>query len=107
MKGSTLLQGEIMVIEQVYTDHFLKCSLEPNSDYKASLDNANSSLFKSWSPGVGWGHNKENHFYWKKSSPGPVDQFQSKLVQIIPGRRELKLFQRKGQWLFSPKKTYY
>jgi hypothetical protein len=37
---------------------------------KASLFSSDSSLYKSWSPGVGWGHNGENHFYkclyWKK-----------------------------------------
>jgi hypothetical protein len=36
---------------------------------KASRYSANSRLYKSWSPGVRWGHNEEKHFsicqYWK------------------------------------------
>jgi hypothetical protein len=51
--------------------------------------NVDSELFTSWSPGVGRGHNRENHNYiclWKKSSsPETAGQFQSSLVQIILG----------------------
>jgi hypothetical protein len=52
--------------------------------------NVDSELFTSWSPGVGRGHNRENHIYiclyWKQSSsPEPAGQFQSNLVQIILG----------------------
>jgi hypothetical protein len=40
-----------------------------------------SSLFKSWSLGVGWGHNKENHstcvYIEKRSFSEPAAQFQS------------------------------
>jgi hypothetical protein len=73
---------------------------------KAFWYNVNSSLFKSWSPGVRRGHNKKNHMYmclhWKQSSsPQPASQFQSNLVQIILGWKELKIVQKKGQVLFQ------
>jgi hypothetical protein len=57
---------------------------------KAFRYNVDSNLFKLWSPGVGRGHNTENHIYkclyWKKkSSPEPAGQFQSNLVHINLG----------------------
>jgi hypothetical protein len=57
--------------------------------------NVDSSLYKSRSPGVGRGKNKENHIYtclyWKKKSspPEPASQFQSNFVQSILGWKEL------------------
>jgi hypothetical protein len=47
---------------------------------KAFLYNADSSFLKSWSPGVGRGHNRENHIFSyvfiekkKSSPPEPAD----------------------------------
>jgi hypothetical protein len=37
----------------------------------------------------------------KKSTPEPGDQFQSNLVEIILGCKELEIFQKKGQVLFQ------
>jgi hypothetical protein len=50
---------------------------------KAFCYNVNSELFTSWSPGVGRGHNRENHIYMclnkKKISPEPARPISIKL----------------------------
>jgi hypothetical protein len=65
---------------------------------KASWYNVYSELFTSWSLGVRWGHNRENHIYmclnWKKSSspePDQQDNFNQILYKSSLGKGNSKL----------------
>jgi hypothetical protein len=49
---------------------------------------------KSWSPGVGWGHDGENHFYMKTSF---LQNQQANFNQTSSGKRYLKLYKSRAK----------
>jgi hypothetical protein len=88
MKGCVLLIGEIIKkcknkVEShkklLLKNHKLRFTQKPPYIVQIQLN-----LYKSWSLGVGWGHNGDAFIFFKKlKSSEPAGQYQSNLIQII------------------------
>jgi hypothetical protein len=84
---------------------FFNVETPPPSPWKIWINffwyNVESSLLKSWSPGVRRCHNRENHIYmclyWKKNSPEPTGQFWTiKLGTNQPWVKGIQNYTNKG-----------
>jgi hypothetical protein len=90
------IKGQILFKEEIFTKMQNSGMVENHRTrighiyMKVFRYNIDSTVFKSWSPGVGRGHNRENHIHLclyrkNKSSPEPARPFQSNFLQIILG----------------------
>jgi hypothetical protein len=62
VKGQALLKVEIITeMGRGHVEIFFSSSTGPEK--KASSHSADSNLFKSWFPGVGWGYIRKNRIY--------------------------------------------